>query len=108
MDPVGGTVGNPNSGNPYVYANDLPNMLTDPTGRFTCEGSIGVVIASVLTGDFAVLVADLSFLATIDAVAIGTALLGFAGVLALAAVSVLVVIVAIDAATTTCFGTPLF
>jgi len=33
MNPVEGTVGNPNSGNPYVYANDLPNMLVNPTGR---------------------------------------------------------------------------
>jgi len=33
MDPVGGTVDNPNSGNPYVYASDAPNMKVDPTGR---------------------------------------------------------------------------
>ena len=46
MDPVGGTVGNPNSGNPYVYANDEPNMLVDPTGRDTNPSAIATCLAA--------------------------------------------------------------
>jgi len=41
MDPVGGTVGNP-----YVYANDLPNMLVDPSGRSTCVDA-GILLGAV-------------------------------------------------------------
>ena len=54
MDPVGGTVGNPNSGNPYVYANDEPNMLTDPTGRdsnpLLCGLTLGLAAAGIILG----------------------------------------------------------
>ncbi len=34
-DPVGGSVGKIGSGNPYVYADNVPTMLTDPSGRDT-------------------------------------------------------------------------
>ena len=32
-DPVGGSVGKIGSGNPYVYADNVPNMRVDPSGR---------------------------------------------------------------------------
>jgi len=32
-DPVGGSLGSVNSTNPYVYADNVPNMLVDPSGR---------------------------------------------------------------------------
>jgi len=49
MDPVGGTVGNPNSGNPYVYANDEPNMLVDPSGA--CDYvTIVILIGAIIAG----------------------------------------------------------
>jgi len=50
MDPVGGTVGNPNSGNPYVYANDLPNMLVDPSGACTAYETIKALALSIAAG----------------------------------------------------------
>ena len=34
-DPVSGSLGSVNSTNPYVYADNLPNMLVDPSGRFS-------------------------------------------------------------------------
>ncbi len=55
-DPVGGSVGKIGSGNPYVYADNMPNMQTDSSGKYTgpqfwyawgqCLGS--VVIAPFL------------------------------------------------------------
>jgi len=49
MDPVGGTVGNPNSGNPYVYANDLPNMFVYPSGA--CDYvTIVILIGAIIAG----------------------------------------------------------
>jgi len=42
-DPVGGSLGSVNSTNPYVYANNLPNMLVDPSGR---DANPGVCLAA--------------------------------------------------------------
>jgi len=36
---VGGSIGSVNSTNPYVYANNLPNMLVDPSGG-DCESAL--------------------------------------------------------------------
>jgi len=43
-DPVAGSIGNVNSTNPYVYADNLPNMLVDPSGR----GALSCFFAIVL------------------------------------------------------------
>ena len=51
MDPVGGTVGNPNSGNPYVYASDAPNMRVDPSGA--CDAFQTALIIVGVIGIFA-------------------------------------------------------
>jgi len=53
-DPVGGSIGNINSTNPYVYADNLPNMLVDPSGRSVsgCVGS-AIVNGSFVTGGIA-------------------------------------------------------
>jgi len=78
MDPVGGTVGNPNSGNPYVYANDLPNMLTDPTGRAT-PGCIFGLIASGAAFGAAVIEGGPFVVALIQALLASTPLTGVIG-----------------------------
>jgi len=44
-DPVGGSVGKIGSGNPYVYADNVPNVATDPSGRLSCIDTI--VLAAV-------------------------------------------------------------
>ena len=45
------------SGNPYVYANDEPNMLTDPTGRSCFNPIVLAVIAVYGAADFGEVVA---------------------------------------------------
>ena len=35
-DPIGDSVGKIGSGNPYVYADNVPTMQVDPSGRDTC------------------------------------------------------------------------
>ena len=49
-DPVGGSLGNVNSTNPYVYAGNVPNMLVDPTGRdsVSLQGEIGACIGAAV------------------------------------------------------------
>jgi len=47
-DPVGGSLGSVNSTNPYVYADNLPNMLVDPTGRFGGYASVIDIFLSCL------------------------------------------------------------
>jgi len=42
--PRGWHCANPNSGNPYVYAGNEPNMLTDPSGDFCIPGNALVAI----------------------------------------------------------------
>jgi RHS repeat-associated protein len=61
-DPVGGSVGKIGSGNPYVYAGNVPTMQVDPSGRdvsFACTqalafagflGSLGLVGGDILLG----------------------------------------------------------
>ena len=36
-DPIGGSVGRIGSGNPYVYAGNVPTMKVDPSGRSNCS-----------------------------------------------------------------------
>jgi len=48
-DPVGGSLGSVNSTNPYVYANNLPNMVVDPSGRDPFECALGIVATLFLT-----------------------------------------------------------
>ncbi len=57
-DPIGGSLGNVNSTNPYVYANNLPNMLVDPSGR---EGILEV-FASCLSTPVSIVAGFLGFL----------------------------------------------
>ena len=45
-DPVGGSVGKIGSGNPYVYAGNVPTMQVDPSGR-DCPTAIWEGIAAV-------------------------------------------------------------
>jgi len=45
-DPVGGSLGNVNSTNPYVYAGNEPTMQTDPSGRNPI--ACGLVIAGLI------------------------------------------------------------
>jgi RHS repeat-associated protein len=54
-DPIGGSVGKIGSGNPYVYADNEPNMQVDPSGKgdpFDCFiawlTAIGAVVALVI------------------------------------------------------------
>jgi len=51
-DSVGGSVGNVNSTNPYVYADNLPNMLVDPSGRDVTAQALCVftAVGTFLTG----------------------------------------------------------
>jgi hypothetical protein len=37
---VGGSVGKVGSGNAYVYADDMPVMMTDPSGKIACSDSV--------------------------------------------------------------------
>ena len=46
-DPVGGSLGSVNSTNPYVYADNLPNMLVDPSGRFPGFCTLSIVAATL-------------------------------------------------------------
>ena len=46
-DPVGGSLGSVNSTNPYVYADNLPNMLVDPSGRFPGFCTLSIVAAAL-------------------------------------------------------------
>jgi len=49
-DPVGGSVGKIGSGNPYVYAGNVPNMQVDPSGRdpITQRGLIGQCLGAAV------------------------------------------------------------
>jgi len=44
-DPVSGSLGSVNSTNPYVYADNVPNMLVDPSGRDVNPGVCAAAIA---------------------------------------------------------------
>ena len=47
-DPIGGSVGKIGSGNPYVYAGNVPNMATDPSGRnITPDGAAAVIFGLI-------------------------------------------------------------
>ena len=51
-DPVGGSLGSVNSTNPYVYADNLPNMLVDPSGRNVFNCITAIVSNAILVGFF--------------------------------------------------------
>jgi len=82
-DPIG-------SGNPYVYAGNVPNMQVDPSGKFTIHdlNCAALVITAVGTSVFAILgtASVLSWLATG-----ATALLALATTVFLVALTVLVI-----------------
>lgn len=44
----GGSVGKVGSGDAYVYADDAPVMLTDPTGRDCFETALIVIFSSIV------------------------------------------------------------
>ena len=62
-DPVGGSIGNVNSTNPYVYADNVPNMLVDPSGYATIPldeciiNILGIIASDLLLGGGAALAA---------------------------------------------------
>jgi len=49
---VGGSLGSVNSTNPYVYADNLPNMLVDPSGRNVFNCITAIVSNAILVGFF--------------------------------------------------------
>ena len=50
---MGGSLGNVNSTNPYVYADNLPNILVDPSGAYSAY-CLGSVAANIIIGFIAI------------------------------------------------------
>src|SRR6266851_7222127 len=96
QDPVGGSLGSPDSLNPYLYARDNPVNLTDPSGR-DAIGCIVALVGSILgaLGAIFAVVATASGWALTGAALVG-AIFGFFGALiglAAAATALVVTIV---------------
>jgi len=90
MDPVGGSVGKIGSGNPYVYADNVPTMHVDPSGAkswldwfLLCVGIPFNAFLSVLGGFLWALDGLIGYLVAIGAIATAPAWapwVGFIGV----------------------------
>ena len=57
-DPVGGSIGNVNSTNPYVYADNLPNMLVDPSGASPSPAAVNAALFTVIAAGCALLTVE--------------------------------------------------
>ncbi len=78
-DPVGGSVGKIGSGNPYVYAGDVPNMQVDPSGRATCIGQLTGGIPILAGSVIAILVILAAPVSTLGILGLVGAILIFGG-----------------------------
>jgi RHS repeat-associated protein len=106
--PVGGSLQETTKPNPYVYAEDDPVNKVDPSGKFTCGGAIGFLVATIGGFDLLILGADFALLLAIDTASAGTLtpliflLLGTIATAGLADTG------ALDLVSQACFGSNLF
>jgi RHS repeat-associated protein len=88
-DPVGGSVGKIGSGNPYVYADNVPNMQTDPSGRFTIQCVVAFA-ATTLDVIYAAISGSPALIALYDAIVTEAVTSAIAGAAALAGLGLIV------------------